>query len=206
MGRKATIVCIKRRIHGTRNILPQIIKFMKLEYLHDNFTSLTKSEVIVGKIKQTVLLHEEITAFNDIGIKLKPTEPVVTFRILQRVNDKLHAYKQKSVKNGSICEIQPGKKFVCIKCFCKIRNSTYALCNLFTIKEDVFYDTSTNDITDLHLADAITHRFFYLVEKLQQNNVIVVNTKSLFKKCIFLPMRNVDFDIIVPLANVLENH
>ena len=78
--------------------------------------------------------------------------------------------------------------------------------NLFTIKEDVFYDTSTNDITDLHLADAITHRFFYLVEKLQQNNVIVVNTKSLLKKCIFLPMRNVDFDIIVPLANVLENH
>ena len=65
-----------------------------------------------------------------------------------------------------------------------IRNSTYALCNLFTMNEDVFYDTSTNDITDLHLADAITHRFFYLVEKLQQNNVIVVNTNSLLKKCI----------------------
>ena len=32
----------KRKIHGTRNVLPQICKFMKLEYLHNNFTSLPK--------------------------------------------------------------------------------------------------------------------------------------------------------------------
>ena len=157
-GQEGYHSCIKHRIHGMHNVLPQIIKFMKVEYFHENFTPLTKFEVIVGKMKQTVLLPEEIKAFNDIGIKL--TEPVVTFRILQRVNGQLHAYNHKSVKNGSICEIEPGKKFISIKHFCKIRNSTYALCNLFTIKEDVFYDTSTNDITDLHLADGITHRFF----------------------------------------------
>ena len=115
-GQEGYHSCIKRKIHGTHNVLPQIIKFMKLEYLHDNFTPLTKLEVIVGKTKQIVLLPEEIKAFNDIGIKL--TGPVVTFRVLQRVNDQLHAYNHKSVKNGSICEIEPGKKFISIKCFC----------------------------------------------------------------------------------------
>ena len=41
---------LKRKIHGTRNVLPKICKFMKLEYLHDNFTSLPKLDVNVGKL------------------------------------------------------------------------------------------------------------------------------------------------------------
>ena len=61
----------------------------------------------------------------------------------------------KSVKNGSICEIEPGKQFILIKCFCQTSNDLYAIGYFFTNKDDVFYDTSTTDdgLTDLHLAD-----------------------------------------------------
>ena len=121
----------------------------------------------------------------------------------------MHAFNPKSVKNGSICEIEPGKQFISIKCFCQTSNDQYAVGYFFTNKDDVFYDTSTTDdgLTDLHLADSITHRFFYLVDKLQQkNNVIVVNTKSLLKKCIHVPTSNANFDVVIPLANVLEHH
>ena len=198
---------LKRRIHGTRNVLPQITKFMKLEYLHDYFTPLPKLEPIVGKIRKTVLLPEEIQAFSNVGIQI--TEPIVTFRVFQRIYDQLHACNPKSVKNGSICEIEPGKQFISIKCFCQTSNDLYAIGYFFTNKDDVFYDTSTTDdvLTDLHLADSITHRFFYLVDKLQQkNNVIVVNTKSLLQKCIHVPTSNANFDVVIPLVNVLEHH
>ena len=190
-----------------RNVLPQITKFMKLEYLHDYFTPLPKLKPIMGKIKKTVLLLDEIKAFDNIGIKV--TEPILTFRVLKRMHDQLHSYNHKSVKNGSICEIEPGKNFITIKYFCQLpNNNTYALGYLFTNKDDVFYDTTTNDdgLPDLHLADSITHRFFYLVGRQQPTNVIVVNTKSLLKKCIYIPMKNADFDVIVPLANVLEHY
>ena len=89
---------------------------MKLEYLHDYFTPLPKLEPIMGKIKKTVLLPDEIKAFDNIGIKV--TEPILTFRVLKRIHDQLHSYNHKSAKNGSICEIEPGKNFISIKYFC----------------------------------------------------------------------------------------
>ena len=95
---------------------------MKLEYLHDNFTLLPKSDVNVGKLKQVILLPEERKAFLKIGINI--TGPIVTFRGLQRLYDQMHSYSQKSVKNGSICEIEPGNKFISVKCFCQVENNT----------------------------------------------------------------------------------
>ena len=162
--KKAFIVVLNAKfMELVRNVLPQITKFMKLEYLHDYFTPLPKLKPIMGKIKKTVLLLDEIKAFDNIGIKV--TEPILTFRVLKRMHDQLHSYNHKSVKNGSICEIEPGKNFISIKYFCQLpNNNTYALGYLFTNKDDVFYDTTTNDdgLPDLHLADSITHRFFLL--------------------------------------------
>ena len=196
---------LKRKIHGTRNVLPQICRFMKLDYLHDSFTPLPNSDIIVGKCKQTVLLPDEIKAFEKIGIEV--TGPVVKFKGLKRLYDVIHSYKHKAVKNGSICEIEPGDTFISVQCFCQVQDNTYAFGYLFTNKQGVLYDTSTSDeLINLHLADSITHRFFNLVDKLQLQNVVVVHVNSLLRKCIHIPMNDSDCDIIVPLVNVFEHH
>ena len=113
-------------------------------------------------IKQVILLPEERKAFLKIGINI--TGPIVTFRGLQRLYDQIHSYSQKPVKNGSICEIEPGHKFISVKCFCQVENNTYVLGYLFRNKQGVLFDTSTNEeLTDLHLADSKTHTLMFLV-------------------------------------------
>ena len=163
---------LKRKMHGTRNVLPQICKLMKLDYLHDTFTTSPNSYISVGKIKQKVLLPDKIKAFEEIGIE--GTRPIVTFKWLKRLYDVIHSYNHKTVKSGSIGEIESRETFTSVKFFCQVQDITHGFEYLFKNKQG-----ASDDLTNLHLADSIMHHFFYLVDKLQLQNVVVVTINSL---------------------------
>ncbi len=195
---------LKRQIHGTRNVLQQMIFMIKLREsfsLHSSKeTSSKNDDVIIGKVFRRVLSrnHSDV-----LGI-----ESQVTVFGKARANGIIYYSseweKPDATRKSSVVSFTHRNKmaFGIIQYFCLQNNGeALALINMFsTSQEGIFIDIELPNEVQLepHLLDST------ILKVTLQTNLITIPVSSLLNKCVLIPAKH--FYYIIELPNLVERH
>ena len=215
---------IKRHRHGTRNFLPSLAQAISTTYsvsTYRNELSLDTEAIHFvsekqsnrvngahGKIHCCNLLDYEYDALQVAGFHLVNND-VSTFPCYTALDNTSYHVRKKTLRDSSICEFLHGSVLLLgsIRRFCITVEGPVAIIDTFEnmiegILSGAPFSKPIHSRNALHI-----NKNFVQVKKLSvSNTVLAVSVNSLRRKCIHIPIKKSQADIIVFIPNTYEHH
>lgn len=226
---------MKKHCHGTRNVLPQLIRAVRLRQtlpslqreieenenartmaFLENVSGIQKQDKtgVLGKVVHRILNEEETRAIREAGFQLTGNSLPVYPRyrkdgvvyISQRSTKRDSSICKIRIKNGSNSKIAFGS----ILKFCLVTNTLVILVTIFDSTDESALPESMAH-SSLHSSDIKAARcislFVNKVKKLSlSKKLIAICPEDLLEKSVHIPVKYSPTDYIVTMPNTFEHH
>ena len=198
---------LKLHCHGTRNVLPQLVRNLRFHQrtLNDKYSSDIRVDGIRGKIKQSKLSVKLVKALKD-GHFVHDNEFFMVFMKYKHKGVLYCAAKNVELKrDSSYCKFiskQGTILYGSILTFCLSGNDHVAIIEAYEIVQNAL-DGIKSNIVELNSFTA-AHPCVFKIYGLKSLHAVLVT--SLLNKCIHISMQEKDYDIITPISNPYEHH
>jgi hypothetical protein len=198
---------LKRHCHGTRNVLPQLVRNVRFHQTISRQKKSKSSDGIRGRIVHKPLKSKYISALEARDLPISNT----TLPVFPRYKLKgvvYHVWSEKRLRNSSTCRFLGVDGLILygsIRCFCLCDKKPIAIIATFLSVRDTI-DSLRAASTVQELNDySMVNPCIYSAEKLSTSwDIQAVPISSIMVKCVHVPSQLCDY--IIPLPNTYEHH
>ena len=197
---------LKKHCHGTRNVLPQLVRNLRMKQLTSS-SSEDKGDGARGRIAHKTLSSDYIQVLRTNNYSVTSHTPVFLRYKLGSVV--YHSWNSDRLRNSSICkfiESNGQASFGSIRCFCFCDGLSIAIIAVFGSSSDIFESVRDSTISELNRSKDINSYLFKVQKISVTQRTVAVPTNSIICKCVHIPIKGKSYDYIVTLPNTYEHH
>ena len=197
---------LKKHCHGTRNVLPQLVRNLRLhQNISDQHSTGKGDNRVLGRVKHTQLRVDYIKALEDAQFSvLSSTLPVFSRYRLEGVV--YQVCNSGRLRNSATCKFKKADgsvEFGTICCFCFCNRIPVAIISTFSSVKDLFDGLQPSSIRQF---DNLSSCVFISSKLSTSSNLIAVPVSLIVVKCVHISNKSKPFDYIIPLPNSYEHH
>ena len=222
---------IKRDQHGCRNFLPSLTNAicMKISLsLHKNALMISNQESDktkrffekrshnyfedgpVGKIKTITLNESERQILRNAGLTI-PENGLKSCNSYMLKQTSYQARKNPmKLRDSSVCMFQVGPNTMMgsIRKFVFLNEEPTAIIDIFeTVEENLLQAAHVRARRPCYANNTFINECFKKVKKISvSNKAVAVRVKAIHQKCVHIPVKHSDIDVIVKQPNIYEHH
>ena len=197
---------LKKHCHGTRNVLPQLVRNLRMKQL-TSCSSVDKGDGARGRIAHKTLSDDYIQVLRTNNYSV--TSHTSVFPRYKLGSVVYHSWKSDRLRNSSVCKFTESNgqaSFGSIRCFCFCNGLSIAIIAIFGSSSDIFESVRDSPISELNLSKEINSYLFKVQKISVTQRTVAVPTSSIISKCVHIPIKGKSYDYITTLPNTYEHH
>ena len=144
---------LKKHCHGTRNVLPQLARILRMQQIFLSRHS-SEGDGVRGRVKHKELSIDHGKALDDYSGDCIATNVLPVFQQYKLGTVVYRAWNKHHVRNSSVCKFRNSSGTIhygCIHCFCFWGGEPVAVLAVFTPKDNALEEVQNSSIPELNL-------------------------------------------------------
>lgn len=195
---------LKKHCHGTRNVLPQLVRNVRNHQTTDYKAN--SQNGICGRVKHSQLKPEFVAALQNRNFSV-PNHAIPVFSRYKLSSVEYQIWNSERLRNSAACKFKKANgitAFGLIYCFCLYNRLPIAIIATFPSATDAFDGVPAAGIAELNNY-ALTNSCIFKVEKISDPpDYEAISVSSIIVKCVHVPSQSCDY--VIPLPNTYEHH